>query len=208
MSADLFFRDEARSKAASAVAEAERSTAAEIVISVRRISGHYRSADYLFGFLVSLLMLVLLLFLPDPFDIKWFPFDLAVAFAIGASISANVPPLRRLFVGPKRIESEVSRGAHAAFYEQGISRTKGRTGVLVYLSIFERRAVLVPDVGVDLAPIAEDWNAASRQISEAVARLDLEAVSRAVVALGPVLGRVLPRSEDDVNELPDEMHSA
>lgn len=208
MAAADFFADAARTRAPEAIAQVERETCAEVVITVRRVSADYRSADYLFGFATAIAVLIALLFLPQSFDIAWFPIDLVVAFALGAIVSNNFAPLRRALAGAKRQRAEVDRSARAAFYEQGISKTRDRCGVLVYASIFERHASLVVDIGVDLAAIGPEWGAAVERIEAAVAAADLDRFLEAVKSLGPILGRAHPRAEDDVNELPDEMHVA
>lgn len=208
MGALAFFGDETRKRVAETIKAVELETCAELVVSVRRVSASYRAADYLFGFALALLTLVALLFLPQPFDIRWWPVDLLLAFVAGAVISANVPPLRRLLVGTERLHREVQKAAHAAFHEQGISRTRDRCGTLVYVSIFERHGLVVTDSGVDLAALGPEWKSAAGAIEQAIAREDLEQFLAALKSLGPVLGRAHPRSDDDVNELPDEMHVA
>ena len=50
--------------------------------------------------------------------------------------------------------------ARAAFVDQGISRTRGRTGILVFVSLFEREVEVVADVGVDPVLLGEDWTRA------------------------------------------------
>src|SRR5689334_21568452 len=44
-----FLSPEAQRAVQGAVTDAEAATSAEIVVAVRRLSGHYRDADYLFG---------------------------------------------------------------------------------------------------------------------------------------------------------------
>jgi putative membrane protein len=208
MAVGAFFDADARRRAALAVERVEALTSAELVITVQRISGNYRAADLSVGFLLALLTLILLLFLPQEFGLLHFPIDVTLAFLIGAAISANLPPLRRLFAGQRRMIAEVERSARACFVERGISRTSGRSGVLVYVSLFERRAVLVPDIGVDPESLGDGWAALVARIDAAAAAADFEAFLAAVEGAGPVLAGALPRSEDDVNELPDEMHLA
>jgi putative membrane protein len=102
----------------------------------------------------------------------------------------------------------VRSAARAAFVDLGISRTSGRWGVLVYVSILERAAEVVPDLGVDLGMMGEEWTRAVKAIHVAAARLDFEAFKAAALALGPVLGKAHPHRDDDVNELPDEVSAS
>ena len=53
-----------------------------------------------------------------------------------------------------------------------------------------------------------EWTQIVEEVRAATARLDMDAALGSLVRSGPVLGRVLPRADDDVNELPDEMYVA
>jgi putative membrane protein len=85
----------------------------------------------------------------------------------------------------------------------GITNTRARTGVLVYVSMFERKVAIIADSGVDRAAHAKSFEQAERQLAGAVNRGDLTAFTAALAALGPVLCELCPPREDDVNELPD-----
>ncbi len=59
-----FLLPQAQDEARRVIAAIERETSAEVVVTVRRVSGRYREADYLAGFILSLAALVALLFVP------------------------------------------------------------------------------------------------------------------------------------------------
>src|SRR5690606_13144660 len=122
-------------------------TAGEVVVAVRAASSDYRHTDYLVGFAVSLLALIALLFLPVPFAIETWPIDVGLAFAAGALISSSVSPLKRALTSSRSMADEVARSARATFVNMGISRTRDRSGLLVFVSLLERRAEVVADTG-------------------------------------------------------------
>jgi putative membrane protein len=103
------------------------------------------------------------------------------------------------------LQANVDRAARAAFFDLGISRTSGRSGILVYVSLFERRCVVLTDIGLAPSLLEPGWAAAQSELALTVKRRDWAAFHRTLESLGPVLGRAYPRSEDDVNELPDEV---
>ena len=74
---------------AGCVKEIERNTDAELVIVVRARSANYAHADYLFGFLLALVVLLFLIFSPFSFPEFLVPIDIAVAFVIGSIISCR-----------------------------------------------------------------------------------------------------------------------
>ncbi len=206
MAESSFHEDRAKSETRKAVADIEAQTSAEIVVALRRVAGDHRAADYLFGFVLSVITLVVMLFVQHEFRLLAFPGGVIAAFVFGAFASANLPALRRTFTLPSRRRAAVRSAARAAFVDLGVSRTRGRTGVLVFVALFEREVEVVTDVGVDAEMLGEDWTKAlaalrgSLQPSPSFDRF----VER-LRALAPPLSVALPRAADDVNELPDEV---
>jgi hypothetical protein len=68
------FDDAACDNLAQCVKEIESSTDAELVIIVRARSGSYAHVDYLFGFTVSFIILLFVLFSPVDFHPIWIPY--------------------------------------------------------------------------------------------------------------------------------------
>lgn len=201
-----FFQPSARAEVEAAVRAVEQQTAAEIVVTVHPTSGTYRHADYLAGFVCALAALCVFLFHPEPFEYTFFPLELTAAFVLGAVVTAFFAPLRRLLVSRKLREKNVRTSANAAFVELGVFRTKGRTGILVYVATFEKRVVVVPDVGVDPAALGPEWDKALAALDRSV-RGGPGALAAALAALGPLLAAALPRQADDVNELEDAVRA-
>lgn len=195
-----FFTSAARTRVTGAVVDAESCTAAEIVVVVRHSSSRWREVDLAVGAAVAFGVLLLLLFHPRPIAVEIMPVDVALAFLGGAVLSASIGPLKRALLPGRRVTETVRAAARAAFVDQGVSRTKGRTGILVYVSTLERRVELVADVGVD----AKLLEIQARALSESLAHgADFDAFVEGVRSIGPALAASLPRGEDDVNELPD-----
>jgi putative membrane protein len=203
MAAATFFQDAAKKRTEAAVKSVESKTAAELVVAVRRSSGHYRVIDLSFGAVAALLTLAFQWLSPIAFDPALISLNVALTFAVAAVACGNIGPLRRLLAG-KRCRAAAELAAKAAFVDLGISKTTGRTGILVFVSMFERTAVVVPDVAVDRTAI-EGFAAIETAIERAVRAGDFDAFVAALESLGPTLAPALPRSEDDVNELPDEV---
>jgi putative membrane protein len=205
MSERAFFQPESRSAVRSAIEHVESQTSAELVVAVRRQSDSYRHVDCLVGAVTAYAVLLMLLFHPAPFEVAWMPVEVALAFALGAFASSSYWGLKRLFVPGGRKHTACWRAACAWFHEKGITRTSGRNGVLVYVSMLERRVEVVTDIGIDVDALGPGWQSAVQGIRAAVERgPDLARFVEALKALGPVLGAAMPHAADDVNELPDE----
>jgi putative membrane protein len=195
----------ARADVAAAIREVESVTSAEIVVAVRPSSGHYRHTDYLVGFAFAFVALLVFLFDAREYSIDWMPVDTLVAFALGTVTSAVAAPVRRLLTSKGLMRANVRSRARAVFVELGVSRTSGRTGILVYVSMFERAVEVVADIGVDAAVLGQPFAAALASLDAAVRKeASFPAFVGAIRSLGPILAKALPRLEGDVNELPDE----
>lgn len=200
-----FFKLEAKASTARSVRSIEAHTSAEVVVAVRRRSGEYRPAAYHFGFGLSALVVLYLLLTPDLHSVGAIALDAALGFGIGLVLALNIGPLLRVLVRARALEQNAGNAARVAFFELGISRTTARTGVLVFVSTFERRVVVLPDIGVDVLALGPAWPACCAELTRAVRARDLPAFERALESMGPILGARMPRSTNDVNELADEV---
>ena len=98
------------------------------------------------------------------------------------------------------------RAAHAAFHEEAVHGTRGRTGVLVYVSALEDAVVVLPDGGVEAhVPGAELAAIRWGEGADRAAPGSLEAFLAGLEALGAVLAAHVPPLEGDN---PDEIPNA
>ena len=204
MSERHFFDTTARSKVRNAIVAVEAKTSAELVVAMRRQSDSYVHVDLAFGSLFAFIVLLLLLFLPQQFSVRWIPVDVFAAFFVGAAISWAAWSLKRWLVRNDTMQSATWRAACTLFHEKKISRTSGRNGVLVLVSMLERYAQVVIDIGIDTEALGPDWQRCLDRLQAAVRAADFDSFVNGLVELGPVLGAAMPRAEDDVNELPDD----
>jgi putative membrane protein len=185
------------------VKEIEAETDAEIVIVVRACSGSYRHADYLCGALLAFLCLLFLLFSPWSFEHYWVALDVLLLFAAGAFLSSRSEWLRRALTTKKYRAEAVRAGAAAMFYEAGIANTEAEMGVLVYLSLLERRLELIADRGVLSATPPLKWNDCLYALHQSGRAPQLQTLIRALRELGALLKQYLPATGSNPNELPD-----
>ncbi len=67
---------------------------------------------------------------------------------VSGGIAIAVPPAARLFLSAARAEGEVRQTAQALFLEHELFKTGTRTGVLMLVSAFEHRVVVLADRGL------------------------------------------------------------
>ena len=117
-----------------------------------------------------------------------------------------IMPLRML-VTPKATKARrVRRRAILLFRTAAEARTRGRTGVLLYISLDEHRAELVADRAINEKVSPDAWGDAMATLVDAL-RQDRagEGLAAAVTQVGAVLALHFPRATDDINELPDRL---
>ena len=188
---------------AECVKEIEKNTDAELVIVLRGVSGNYRHADYLFGALVAFAGLLGLLFLPVDFHTYWVPIDILLLFALGAYVCSRSKTLRRLLTSSNFRQANVRTGAAAMFYEAGIANTNAEMGILIYLSLLERRLELIADRGVLKAVPPLEWNQGVFELKQAGRDPEVETFMQELRHLGALLSKHLPATGENPNELPD-----
>lgn len=185
------------------VQKIETTTDAEMVLTVRARSGSYRQADFLFGVLLAFTGLLFLLFSPFTFHPYWVAIDVALLFIFGALLSSRSNSIRRLLTTRKFRNEAVRTHAAAMFYEAGIANTAAEMGVLIYLSVLERRLELIADRGVLKGVNALEWNEVLFELHQAGRDAQPQSLSAGLEHLGALLATHLPATGENPNELPD-----
>src|SRR5438477_7402445 len=175
-----------------AVREVEARTNAEIVVAVRGRSGTYRHADYLFGAIIAFIGLLFVLFSPFEFHTFWIPFDVIALFVAGAFVSSRGDWIRRCLT-TKAFRAKAARaGAAAMFYEAGIANTSAENGLLIYLSLLERRMEVIADRGVLKAVPPLQWNHAVFELKECANHAGPAKLNEGLRSLGKLLAEHMP----------------
>lgn len=183
------------------VRDVEMRSRAELVIEVHGRSMSYREADARFAALVSLLALLFLLFSPWHFSSVAVACDVPLVYLAGLWIASQSDGLRRLFTPELKRDEAVRRAAAALFYERGLANTMAETGVLLYVSLLERRVEILADRGVLTCVPPEKWNATVRELHRTNTTPDSAALVAAVARLGSLLEEALPAGELNPDEL-------
>jgi putative membrane protein len=184
----------------------EARSSAEVVIVVRPASGSYLAADLIAGIAMALVWLWFQLFSPWEFRLEWILAGPPLLGAATALAVSRAPGVRRRLTPSARRRDAVRSAACAVFLDRGVDRTRGRTGLLVYVSLLERRAEVVADRGIESAVPATEWKARVAALVDGVARGEPgRALAARLVELGDLLAAALPRSAEDVDELSNEV---
>lgn len=207
-----------------AVREAEAGTAGEIVTIVADTSDHYLDTAMWWAVFAALAALAVLTAFPavatriiDAILGGWITsigpveyFELALAtfvltFAL-VRLILQIPSVRVPLTFP-RVKSKRVRNRAIDFFKVGAeSRTVGRTGILIYLSLAEHRAEIVADEAIHKQVANEVWGEAMVDLLKHVRDGQItDGMVAAVRDVGQILQQYLPRLDDDTNELPDRL---
>lgn len=105
----------------------------------------------------------------------------------------------------KKADSAMGR-AEVLFDELGMRRTAEHNGVLIYLSFKPHYLAVVGDEGIHQKVSADFWQTVYEAMKiECQAACYTQAICRGIEQVGQQLAYHFPRSEDDVNELPNEV---
>ena len=213
MDSDRFFSDADRQAIQAAVREAEARTSGEIVPYVLDRSDEYPSAAWKAAALGALLGPLVALAIHRWTNVWGIPLSywIALPAPIGGGLAyllaVLLPPLRRGLAGDEVLESRARRRAAVAFLEQEVFRTDNRTGILLFVSLFERRVVLLADSGINEKVEQGQWDAITRRLAGEIGHgRPGPAVVEAIRACGELLVKhEVEIRPDDRNELSDEL---
>jgi uncharacterized membrane protein len=199
---DQAFRDQLRS----AVEEVERTSGVELVVTILPRTERKIWVNLFLGVAFAFLVLAALMFLPMTFWYVGIFLETMLGFAIGFFLPFLFPRIYRWVIGAKSLQKACSRDAQVIFHRANITHTEYRIGVLVCLYWEERMVVILPDRGTrELVP-PDEWPAIEASFAEVFSHGDPHGqILNAVSALKPFFATYIPRSEFDVNELPDEL---
>jgi putative membrane protein len=207
-----------------AVANAERHTSGEIVTIVADLSDHYEDIGMAWASAAALLALFFCMLFPDFYlgiidrmtggweheysaceylallltalGLKWF----------GTWLLMKWMPLR-MALTPKHIKLARVRARAITMFKVGTeSKTVGRTGILLYLSMKEHRAEIVADEAIATKVDPAVWGDAMIALLDHVkAGRPGEGMAAAVQQMGVVLAEHFPKGSENPNELPDRL---
>jgi putative membrane protein len=192
-----------------AIGQAESTTSGEIVpMIVRRSStiGHVP--------VILLTLLVAIFFVLDGPGWQaeaigehwlWYLADLVLLTAVTAG-GARLPWIQRLLTTRGDQALQVDSRSVIEFYESNIHRTKDATGVLIFVSLMEHRAVVLADKAINDRVARDTWKEVCDQLIAGIKKKELgQAICQAVLTCGEIMTPEFPIQSDDENELRDHL---
>jgi putative membrane protein len=211
-------------KVSAAISKAEGSTAGEIVAVATPISDAYHDVALHWALVPLFAVLAWAAWRPTAlawwYDLLFGGWDgdptqsqLLTLLMVFAALKFTVAllilkwmPLRLLLTPAATKHRRVRRRAIAIFQAAAAGRTTGRTGILIYLSLAERRAEIIADEAILKVTDDQTWGEAMTELLANVKQGRIgDGIAAAVERVGLVLSDHFPRSAADTNEIPDKL---
>jgi len=218
------FSDSDREKVSAAIKAAESKTDGEIVTVATPISDSYHDVALHWAVLVMILVLAWAAWrptalqwwylhvaggwYPDPTlgELLTFLMILAVGKFLVALLVLTWMPLRLLLTPAATKHRRVRRRALAIFQAAAAGRTADQTGVLIYLSLAERRAEIIGDEAIHKFADEHTWGEAMAAMLEHLREgRPGDGICAAVERVGAVLAEHFPKTAGNPNEIPDKL---
>jgi len=151
----MYFNADEEGRIQAAIEQIEARAGVQVLAAVIGKADHYPEAPWK-AFALAASLASLGLAVQAVLDPPWIApvhaaFYAIVVLGVGAAAALAtvlLPPLARLLIPSARLEGEVEQYARGCFLEREIFGTRERTGILVLVSLFERKIVILPDTGL------------------------------------------------------------
>lgn len=212
MNVDHLLSPEELQAVRAAVAEAEGKSAGEVVTYVVARCDRYEEAHFKAATLGALLAAALAGAAHTLIDfwggtVAWITLPALAGAAAGYLLARLVPAFERALAGAEVMTRRVEARAAEAFVEEEVFLTRERTGILIFLALFEHRVTVLADSGINARVEPGEWDALASKLAAGIRSGHaggalLEAVQHCgrLLELGGVA-----RRDDDRDELADHV---
>ena len=199
------FTKEDHEAISAAIRAAEQRTSGEIVCVLAHSSSAYVHIPLLWASLLALCLPWPLIYLTQWSAQRIFLLQIVLFLVVAVLLFLSMP-LRLAFVPSPVQRARAHRAALEQFVIRGISRTKNRTGVLIFVSLAEHYARIVADEGIARIVHHSEWQAA---VDALTARMHDDQIAAGFIAAiercADVLATHAP-PDGSSNELPDRLY--
>lgn len=190
---------------AEAVNKSELTTSGEIVFAITDRSGHYHHATLAGALIGAVAAAAVYLALPIAHSIDMVLWTEIISFALFYSILPHLP-FRRWIISGREMDDCVHDAAFREFYASGLYKTRAANGVLIFLSCFEHRVVVLGDKGIHDKMGDPHWQDVRDRIIQGIRQGQAaRGICDAIELCGKALAEHFPHLPDDVNELSDDV---
>lgn len=187
------------------VEKCEKETSAEIVPMIVQKSAMTGGVyNQILIFCVSILTFSEAYFL---FSDNWatvislFLIGLIISHFVARSL-AKISFIQRTLISREELRNQVHQRALLEFYLLEMVKTRGRTGVLIFVSLLERQIVVIADEAINAKMGSQFWNDVCSEFVHYVKNKQMEkGFTLAIQKISTQLTEKFPHQSDDINEI-------
>jgi putative membrane protein len=186
------------------VKKAESTTSGEIVPVIATMSYDYPRAGLIGSLILGALAAVALTLALGREDMWVFLVLFLALFLCFSRLFDAVPALKRPFLSKREMREEVAEAAFTAFHAHGLHDTRDKTGIILYVSVFERSVQVLADKGINDMVNPQAWEEVVAMVTDGIrAGNPGQALCAGVTRCGEMLAERFPIKPDDTDELPN-----
>lgn len=187
------------------IIQIEKKTRGEVIPMVVRSSstiGHIPMSMFTAGLLMYYLSGAYD-YVHEAFDKPWIITAIWTLLLLPLSFyAARLSWVQRLFISSADRESQTYQRALNEFYLSGLHKTEGSTGVLLFISLNDHKAVVLADESIAKKLPPETWNEVVQQLLKGAKEKNLaDGFCSAIEKCGDLLEAHFPILPNDVDEL-------
>ena len=207
------FSEDDQNRIKAAVKQAEDKISGEIVPVFVEQSGFYTIANYrsaMVGTVVAFLLIIVFdRLVPDlaVYDPVYIFVIVLFGTLLGGVLPQFVTPIKRSLIGAKHIHRAIRNKAENAFLEEEVFNTRHRTGIMIFISFFEKQVLVMADRGISKVVDQKEWdNVVGIILSSIHQGKIVDGLVNAIHRCGEILlEKGFDITPDDVNELRDDL---
>lgn len=186
------------------VKDVETRTSGEIVPVIASTSYDYRRAGLIGGLVFGVVAAVCTATLFEQTEMWAFLVQFLGFFLIFSRLLNAFPTLKKPFISKREMLEEVNEAAFTAFYQNGLHHTRDLTGIIIYVSVFERSVQVLADKGINDTVDPTVWKEVVETVTKGIKEgRPGEALCQGVTQCGELVTQNFPIKPDDTDELPN-----
>lgn len=206
--AQQFLTKDEQDRVTRAVQEAEKKTSGEIVPMIVSASDDYPlatvSCSVSFALPLSLLVthLVGKMLWMEPQNMYLFLLVFFLVLSGFYLLCRNSRWLKYFFLPAGQVEKKVRDGALGAFYSEQLYKTAQENGILIYISVLEKKVWILGDHGINEKIEQTSWDSIVSDLTDGIREgASCAAICNAIAKTGSILQEHFPYHKDDQDEL-------
>lgn len=182
------------------VEKAEQNTLGEILPVIVQESDFYPGSFWRSSLFFSLLSMAFSLWV-----FEWGSYEVFSSALLGSIIGyflCYLAPLKRLFLNKNEMNEEVRQLVFENFFFYKVHETQNHSGIMLMISLLERRVELMADKGINDRVEEGTWDHILEELTKKIKRGQIqEGLKKAIESCGEILKEKFPCEGENPNEL-------